>query len=105
MYRVYSQPINLVSLADRRLCRREAGAHASCPVTVVAGDSAPQLAGRSWHYETRGGRPIYHPSAYSRHGWSNMVYCASTLAVEVGADWLAARSPEFAAAAEVGANI
>jgi len=29
-----------------------------------------------------------HPSAYSRHGWSNMVYVGSTRRVEVGELWL-----------------
>jgi hypothetical protein len=33
---------------------------------------------------------IFHPNAYARKGWSNMVYCPSTRRVEVGADWLRA---------------
>lgn len=30
---------------------------------------------RSYRYKTRGGIEIYYPSAYSKKGWSNMVYC------------------------------
>jgi hypothetical protein len=28
----------------------------------------------TWHYETRGGTIINHPSAYSKKGFSNMIY-------------------------------
>lgn len=28
----------------------------------------------SWYFETKGGTRIYHPSAYSKVGWSNMNY-------------------------------
>jgi hypothetical protein len=67
------------------------------PVEVVAGDSAPRYTGESYHYETKGGTRIHHPSAYAKHGWSNMVYRYSTLAIEVGADWLArATAPDYA---------
>jgi len=58
------------------------------PVVVIKNsDAEPRLLGESWHYRTRGGRYIYHPSAYSRIGWSNMVYCSSTLRIEVGENW------------------
>jgi hypothetical protein len=58
---------------------------------VIAGGSKPVLAGKrsSWHYETRGGSYISHPSAYAKSGWSNMVYCsASWYTLTVGIDWL-----------------
>jgi hypothetical protein len=29
----------------------------------------------SFHWETKGGRIIHHPSAYAKVGFSNMVYC------------------------------
>lgn len=58
------------------------------PVGVVTGEASPKVTGTSFHYKTRGGRRIYHPSAYAKRGWSNMVYCPSTLSVEVGQDWL-----------------
>lgn len=57
------------------------------PVTLTEGDTPPMLRGESWHYETRGGSVIRHPSAYSRVGWSNMVYKGSTRQVFVGQDW------------------
>lgn len=60
-------------------------------IEVVDGDSAPVATGEGWHYETRGGTYISHPSAYSKTGWSNMVYCSSSLCVRVGRGWLAAR--------------
>jgi hypothetical protein len=63
------------------------------PVVVVDDPEQPEpaAAGDSWHFETRGGRRINHPSAYSKLGWSNMVYCCSDRRVEVDADWLAER--------------
>ena len=60
------------------------------PITMVPGDAAPVITGKSYHYTTRSGSPIYHPSAYSKHGWSNMVYHGSTRTIVVGLDWVAA---------------
>ena len=40
--------------------------------------------GSGWHYRTRGGQVISHPSAYAKCAWSNMVYCASTAYDVVG---------------------
>ena len=57
------------------------------PIRVVEGDAAPQLAGESWGYRTRGGRVIRHPSSYARRGWSSMVYSPSTHHITVGAEW------------------
>lgn len=82
---------SLDSLPARRIARQAAGAHASCPVELIDGNAAPTIRGESFHWETMGGRRIYHPSAYSRRGWSNMRYVGSTIRVEVGRDWLAAR--------------
>ncbi len=77
-----------ITLAARRIVRRSAGAHANCPVEVIDGECAPTIRGESYHWETRGGRRIYYPSAYSRCGWSNMVYVSSTIRVEVGRETL-----------------
>jgi hypothetical protein len=77
-----------------QVLRRNRGEYS---IEIVDGDAAPKATGDSWHYETRGGTWITHPSAYSKSGWSNMVYCSSTLAVRVGREWLAARRiPEWA---------
>jgi hypothetical protein len=74
--------------ALRRQVREAAGESHAYPVQVVEGDAAPRLMGDSFHWETRGGTLVSHPSAYSRKGWSNLVYCGSTLTLEVGAGWL-----------------
>lgn len=77
---------------ERTWLRAQAGLDAAqdrTPVEVVPGTSPPLYEGSGWHYETRGGRVISSPSAYSKRGWSNMIYCASTARVVVGATWLA----------------
>jgi hypothetical protein len=69
---------------------RKAACASGTPYPIVAipeTNAAPKLTGESWHYETRGGTRISHPSAYSKSGWSNMVYCHSTIRIEVGANW------------------
>ena len=73
--------------AGRTAARKAAGVPWPCPVETVPGDQAPAYEGQAHHYITRGGARIYHPSAYSKRGWSNMVYQASTLRVVVGIDW------------------
>lgn len=72
------------------LCRRLAGCnlHDNVRVEMIPGDDTPHITGNVPQYYTRGGRRIHHPSAYSRFGWSNMVYRGSTRAVQVGASWL-----------------
>ena len=68
--------------------RQLAGARNNTPVKIIEGESPPELKGNPSHYTTKTGRIIYHPSAYSKTGWSNMIYHASTLRVEVGREWL-----------------
>lgn len=68
------------------------------PVRVLAGDQSPRLTGRRGGFYTKGGRPIDHPSAYSKVGWSNMTYRRATLKAEVGLGWLAQHKPELYAA-------
>lgn len=74
----------------RRAARQAANAPANCRIEVVDGAAAPTLAGQGWHWQTKGGRRINYPSAYSKKGYSNMVYVASTRRVVVGREWLAA---------------
>jgi hypothetical protein len=57
-------------------------------IVFVEGFQAPELQGESYHYETRTGRRIYHPSAYKKVGWSSMVYVGSSLHIVVGAGWV-----------------
>ena len=58
------------------------------PVVVIPGTDKPELTGESGGWFTRGGTPIDHPSAYSRRGWSNMVYQRSTERIFVGSEWI-----------------
>lgn len=77
-----------------RACRKELrelaglGPYDHPPVEIVEGSNPPRERGDSFHWETKGGTRIYHPSAYSRRGWSNMVYVGSSRRVEVGREWL-----------------
>lgn len=96
-----------IHLLARRLARQQTPeiVHRSIPVEIVAGNSPPKLTGCSYHWTTRGGTPVRHPSAYSRKGWSNLVYHHSTLCVRVGVDWLSTRIPEYASRLNVGSGI
>lgn len=71
----------------RRLSRLIAGAGNSTPVKVIDGTAAPTLLGSTFCWTTKGGTRISNPNAYSKKGWSNMVYYPSTIRVEVGRDW------------------
>jgi hypothetical protein len=73
----------------RYLAREDIGDMSNRPVTVEQGDSPPRWEGEGSYYETRTGIRIHHPSAYSKVGWSSMVYCCSTLTIVVGSRWLA----------------
>ena len=78
--------------AQRKQIRRTANAdtlRSNLPVKVIPGDSPPVIQGETWRYETKNGMVIRHPMAYSKRGWSNMVYFAATMHIEVGAEWLA----------------
>lgn len=59
----------------------------SAPIEIVAGDTAPRAAGRSYYWTTPGGKAIQYPNAYR---WPK-VYHASSRRIEVGVDWLVAR--------------
>lgn len=76
------------TIENRRAARAACNASGSCPVRIVLGDRAPRLVGESYHWETAGGTRINHPAAYSKKGWSNCFYIASTLRVIVGIGWL-----------------
>lgn len=57
------------------------------PIKIVPGNNAPALEGEGFHWETKGGKPIYYHGAYSKKGWSNMVYVNSTMQIVVGENW------------------
>ena len=75
----------------RRAVLQSAGeTQTNIQIQIIPGvAAAPRSVGHSWHYTTRTGIPISHPSAYSKRGWSSMVYHASTRRVIVGEQWLA----------------
>lgn len=74
-----------ISKAVREACGQSGKPY---PIEDVDGFQAPSLVGESYYWTTRGGRRIYHRSAYARKGWSNIVYSPSTLAIQVGRGWL-----------------
>lgn len=86
--------MNTLTLTERRLARHHAGAGKATPVVLISSGplpvSPPRLTGESYHYTTRGGTWVRHPSAYRRRGWSNLVYVPSTRRVEVTRAWLLA---------------
>ncbi len=90
---------------ERFLARRACGNQydTAYPVVVVDGDQAPERRGSTWHYRTTSGIPIDYPGAYSRRGWSNMVYHPSTHRIVVGREWLAAAVAREAARRRYGA--
>lgn len=61
------------------------------PVMIETGSRAPRECGQPWCYRTRTGKMISHPSAYSKNGWSSMVYHASTRRIVVGELWFVGR--------------
>jgi hypothetical protein len=80
----------------RAYVRQQCKAREYVRIDVVDGARAPEMTGEAGHYTTPGGKPVYHPNAY-RKAWGKPVYHCSTISVEVGRGWLAARRiPEWA---------
>ena len=76
------------TIKNETLARWSCGESSSCPVEFLKGNQPPRLEGEESRYETRGGQRISHPSAYSRRGWSNMIYRSSTKRIIVGLKWI-----------------
>lgn len=73
----------------RSKIRRIAGKkNSQYPVVVIPGNKKPKFKGERAHYVNTAGDWIYHPSAYSRKGFSSMRYKYSTQRIEVGAQYL-----------------
>lgn len=79
-----------ITRQQRRAILRSANeSQTNIRIQVVPGVAvAPRTVGESYHYQTRSGTRISHPSAYSKRGWSSMVYVASTRRVIVGEQWV-----------------
>jgi hypothetical protein len=93
--RLGGDPISGPCVDERRALRliverRYARSYRNVHVVVVDGTRLPRLDGNRGHYETKTGIVIRHPGAYSRKGWSSMIYVASTRRIEVGREWLVA---------------
>lgn len=74
----------------RAACKGQLYWRNNLPVVVVDGDGPPTIKGEHQYHATKTGIRINHPNAYSRRGWSSIIYHASTLRVEVGAEWVGA---------------
>ena len=73
----------------RTKVRRAAGSRPGpAPIVVTDGDAVPRRSGLAGHYTNKSGDFISHPSAYSRRGWSSMVYHPCTRMITVGQGWL-----------------
>jgi hypothetical protein len=83
---------------QRRDARLACGAGHATPVKVIPGSHrAPAYVGESFYYTNRAGVRINHPTAYSKKGWSQLVYHYSSLAVVVGEHWFTRRERAQAA--------
>lgn len=82
----------MLTSKQRTALRESVGLRATAvhvPVIVVEGtDLPPVLFGEPGGWYTRGGKHIFHPSAYRKRGWSNATYRRSTERVYVGMQWL-----------------
>ena len=76
--------------SERQKIRRSFGIkYTGVPVYVIPGSvQQPVLSGNKGGWYTSGGTPIVYPSAYSKKGWSNMVYKNSTRSISVGEEYL-----------------
>jgi len=77
----------ITDLQIRKLARHCLNLSDRFPVKILEDGSEPILNGESWYWQTRGGTRIAYPSAYSKVGWSNMVYSYSTLKATIGRRW------------------
>ena len=84
--------LNLATRHDRRISKlvRSAINCEGTPWTIdfIDGFDEPKLVGKGFHWTTRTGIPVQHPSAYSKEGWSSLVYHASTYRITVGKGWV-----------------
>lgn len=58
------------------------------PVISINGAQEPELRGYRGGWFTHGGEKIDHPRAYSKVGFSNMIYLHDTRRIIVGSDWI-----------------
>jgi len=76
--------IRLDNQIDAKLRRQCAVSNNQVRIVRITGDSPPVVTGSRGGHFTLGGTRINHPSAYSKRGWSNMVYHCDTRVITVG---------------------
>lgn len=80
---------SMLTPSIRQSIRKSVGIRSTgVTVTIIPGNHRPKLWGEPGGWFTRGGKPIRYPSAYSKVGFSNMVYQCSTENITVGKQWL-----------------
>lgn len=63
------------------------------PIEDIDGFDEPRIVmERRWTHETKTGKPIWHPSAYSRKGWSSCIYVGRGRRIVVGRGWIIANT-------------
>jgi len=62
--------------------------NSKCPIVIVDGEEEPKRVGNHSYYTNKKGESIRNPNAYSKKGWSDLVYHKSTLRITVGREWL-----------------
>lgn len=68
---------------DRTKIRSMFGVTVHVPIIEDEKFTEPTLDGTSGGWFTKGGSPIAYPSAYSKKGFSNMVYEGSSLTIRI----------------------
>jgi hypothetical protein len=73
----------------RYVARKNGGGYvrSDAPIVIEPGKAAPRYVGHSFRFETKTGKPVYHPNAY-RRAWGKPVYIPSTRHIVVGKQWL-----------------
>jgi hypothetical protein len=62
--------------------------YTAATIEVIEGWETPHFIGNSFRWETKSGKPVYHPNAY-RRAWGKPIYIPSTRRIVVGQKWLA----------------
>ena len=72
-----------------QMAARLAGADPRIPAVIDDTlDHSWTIRGMPWHYTNKSGRIINHPSAYSKKGWSSLVYHASDRHIAMRSDYV-----------------
>jgi len=67
----------MLNHAARKAVKVGFGADTGLPLILHVATVEPYTSTEGYHYETKAGVVIKHPSAYSKKGWSDMIYVGS----------------------------